>query len=96
MMVKRRRQILPHITLLLLLTGCVDFAVVNISELDVRVSIQTPDSSGAYTRFIRAGDSASSFSSYGGGYTVSTLPDSECTRVCFLAFEAFGMYIPLS
>ena len=77
MMDNRYRAVLLGITLLLLLSGCISFEIVNVSEVDIRVMIRTPDSSGAYTRHIAPGGSASSFSSHGGGYSITALPNAE-------------------
>lgn len=60
---------------LLFLVGCVNFDVHNISELNARVLIRTPDSSKGYTKFIRPMGVGSSFSNYGGSYTITVLPD---------------------
>ena len=72
-----RRSLVPILSLLIaliLLTGCLDINIINLAEIDVRVRIQTPDG-GNYTKVVKAGGTASSFSEHGGAFTISTLPN---------------------
>ena len=59
------------------LSGCSEIYITNISELNVRVSVNTPDSGSPSTRLVRPASIASVFSSNGGRYTVTVLPDEE-------------------
>lgn len=76
MMIKRGPFILIILVSFLLLTACVDFNISNYSEINARVLIQTPDG-GNYTKVVKSGGYASSFSGHGGSYTLSVIPDEE-------------------
>lgn len=73
----RRILLVVSLTFILFLAGCVTVDVINLSELNARVLISLPDAPGGYTRAIRAGDSTSTFSNYGGRVTITTLPDQD-------------------
>jgi len=64
-------------TVALIITACVNVEVINLAETSARVRITLPDTPSGYTRFIRAGESTSTFSEYGGTVTVTVLPDEE-------------------
>ncbi len=59
-----------------MLTACVDFNISNLSEVNARVLIQTPDG-GNYTKSVKSYGNASSFSGHGGNYTISVVPDEQ-------------------
>lgn len=61
----------------LFLAGCTTIDVLNVSDSNARVLIQMPDQPGGVTRFLRPGDSTSTFSNYGGTVTITVLPDEE-------------------
>jgi hypothetical protein len=61
----------------LLLSGCVNFKVLNLSEVSVRVLIDTPDSQTGTTKLVAAGGIGDTFSTHGGGFRISILPDEE-------------------
>jgi hypothetical protein len=61
----------------LLLSGCSFVNVQNVSDSNVTVQIQVPDSGVTYTRQIRSFEIAEVFSSQGGPYAVAMLPDEE-------------------
>ncbi len=61
----------------LALSGCSVVEVLNLSEVSVRVLVTMPDSSGGHTRLVGSGETAEMFSSHGGAYTVTTLPNEE-------------------
>ena len=63
--------------LCLLLAGCSFVEIVNFSDLSARVRVQVPDSGSGYTRHVGPGRVAEVFSSHGGRYTVTALPDEE-------------------
>lgn len=69
------------IPVVLFLSGCVNVDVINVSEINARVLIGLPDAPGGYTRYIRAGQSTSTFSNHGGVVTIRTLPDEEYRRL---------------
>jgi hypothetical protein len=60
----------------LLVTSCSFVQVQNLSEINARVLIQTPDG-GSYTKKIESGRVEETFSSHGGSYTVAILADQE-------------------
>lgn len=76
MTIKRYPLILDLLVCFLLLTACVDFNISNLSELNARVLIQTPDG-GNYTKSVESSGYASSFSGHGGNYTISVVPDEQ-------------------
>lgn len=57
--------------------GCVSIDVQNVADVEVRVLIRTPDSGRGYTRLVESGQVASTFSTQGGSFTISTLPNEE-------------------
>lgn len=61
----------------LALGGCSFVEVQNISDVEVRVVVRTPDSGRGYTRLIESGAIDSFFSAHGGRYTIQTLPNEE-------------------
>ena len=63
--------------LLLLGTGCVNFQLLNVSELNARVMVHTPDASQPTTKLVRSGYIGETFSTHGGRFTVTVLPDEE-------------------
>jgi hypothetical protein len=67
----------PLILLGLVLTGCSEVVVHNLSELQVRVLVRVPDEARGHTRVVRPADTEAFFSTTGGRYTVTTLPDEE-------------------
>lgn len=74
-----RSVLIPLLLLLcvLFVGGCVGIDVQNVAEVEVRVLIRTPDSGRGYTRLVNAGEVASTFSTQGGTFTISTLPNEE-------------------
>lgn len=76
MTIKRLPLILGLLLNVLLLSACVDFNISNISEINARVLIQTPDG-GNYTKVVESAGYASSFSGHGGNYTISVVPDEQ-------------------
>lgn len=77
----KRQRCLSVVLLLavsaLVMTACVTVEVANISETRARVRITLPDTPSGYTRLVRAGQSTSTFSEYGGTVTVTVLPDEQ-------------------
>lgn len=61
----------------LLLSGCVTFDLINLSELNIRVMVHTPDSSRGVTKFLRPAGVDGTFSEFGGSYRIAILPDEE-------------------
>lgn len=57
--------------------GCVAMEVQNVADVEVRVLIRTPDSGRGYTRLVESGEVAATFSTQGGSFTISTLPNEE-------------------
>jgi hypothetical protein len=51
--------------------------VVNATDVNARVRITLPDTPNGYTRLVRAGESTSTFSQYGGTVTITVIPDEE-------------------
>lgn len=74
-----RSVLIPLLLLLcaLFVGGCVGIDVQNVAEVEVRVLIRTPDSGRGYTRLVESGEVASTFSTQGGTFTISTLPNEE-------------------
>ncbi|MBP7963282.1 MAG: hypothetical protein KBG20_14030 [Caldilineaceae bacterium] len=66
---------------ILLLGGCVNIAVLNITNAESRVLIKTPDNRTGYTKVVGAGESIDTYSSHGGRYTLSTLPNEAYRRL---------------
>jgi hypothetical protein len=66
---------------ILLLGGCVNIAVLNITNVESRVLIKTPDSGTGYTKLVEPGNSVDTYSSHGGRYSISTLPSEEYRRL---------------
>jgi hypothetical protein len=60
-----------------LVSGCVSIDVQNVSEVDSRVLIRPPDSGRGYTRLVESGEVASTFSTQGGSFSITTLPNEE-------------------
>ncbi len=71
----------------LFLSGCTFVEVQNLSDLNARVLVRTPDSGSGYTRLVGSGEVASVFSGYGGRYTVTTLPN-EAYRNLLIDLQA--------
>jgi hypothetical protein len=61
----------------LILSGCSFVRVQNLSDVNVRVSVTVPDTGTASTRLVRSGQIVDVFSTHGGRYTVTTLPDEQ-------------------
>ncbi len=61
----------------LLLGGCVNIDILNLSDSTIRVLIRTPDSGTGTTRLIPPAGSGGTFSTHGGGYRISVLPNEE-------------------
>ena len=61
----------------LALSSCSEVYVTNLTELNVRVSVNTPDSGSPSTRLVRPVEIESVFSSNGGRYSVTVLPDEN-------------------
>ena len=76
MTIKRFPLILGLLLSVLLLSACVDFNISNVSEINARVLIQTPDG-GNHSKVVESGGYASSFSGHGGNYTISVVPDEQ-------------------
>lgn len=72
-----KRFQLAFLLLPLLLSGCTFVRVINLSDLNARVQVYTPDSGSGYTRLVRAAGSVDVFAGHGGGYRVVMLPDEE-------------------
>lgn len=75
-----RSKLLRLILVLLassLLAGCTFVRVVNNTTSTNTVLISVPDNAWGYTRRVRSGGSTEVFSSHGGRYVVSLLPDKE-------------------
>lgn len=74
-----RSVLIPLLLLLcvLFVSGCVGIDVQNVADVEVRVLIRTPDSGRGYTRLVESGEVASTFSTQGGTFTISTLPNEE-------------------
>lgn len=87
-------RFIPRFTLLLLCAflagGCVSFDVQNLSDVDTRVLIRTPDSGRGYTRLVESGEVASTFSTQGGSFTISTLPNEEYRQLVLDVREQLG------
>lgn len=75
-MIKRCLFFLALLLAFLLLTACVDFNISNLSEVNARILIQTPDG-GNYTKSVKSYGNASGFSGHGGNYTISVVPDEQ-------------------
>jgi len=79
---KRKMLLLTACILgVLFLSGCSEVYVTNLSELNVRVSVVTPDTGKPSTRLIRPAGTTSIFSSNGGRYRVTILPDEEYRKL---------------
>ena len=61
----------------IILSGCSFIRVQNVSEANVRVLVRTPDSNRGYTRVVTSGSVIDVFSSHGGRYTITTLPNEQ-------------------
>ena len=74
-------SILTRLVLILaaafILSGCSFISLQNVADTTATISVRTPDSGKAYTRTIRSRDSVDVFSSYGGRYTVTTIPSER-------------------
>lgn len=73
-----------------LLSACVSIDVQNASEVDTRVLIRPPDSGRGYTRLVESGGVASTFSTQGGGFTITTLPNEEYRQLVMRVREQLG------
>ena len=71
-------------------SGCVSIDVQNMSEVDTRVLIRPPDSGRGYTRLVEAGGIASTFSTQGGGFTITSLPNEEYRQLILDVREQLG------
>jgi hypothetical protein len=76
MMIKRGTFIAGAFCCLVLLSACVDFNIINVSAVNARILIQTPDG-GRHAKVVKSGGSTGSFSEHGGSYTISILPDEQ-------------------
>jgi hypothetical protein len=61
----------------ILLSGCTFIRIQNVSDSPVRVAVIVPDSGGGYTRSIPSGGLVDVFSSHGGRYTVTIVPNEQ-------------------
>lgn len=80
----RRARPVHTALLLAVLTGfvfviasCVTVNVTNVADGNARVRITLPDTPSGYTRYVRSGESISTFSEYGGTVTVTVIPDEQ-------------------
>ena len=71
---------------LFVLTGCTFIEVHNISDIAVTVQVRPPDADRPSTRIIEPGNTGTFFTSYGGAFTVTTLP-SEAYRQLLLGIR---------
>lgn len=60
-----------------ILSGCSFIRIQNVSEITATISIRTPDSGKAYTRNVPPAAIVDVFSSYGGRYTVTSIPSER-------------------
>lgn len=72
-----KRKFLWLTGLIMLLGGCTFVQVQNVTELNVRVAVRVPDSSSTYTLMVSPVGIGEVFSSHGGPYSVTILPDEE-------------------
>lgn len=61
----------------IILSGCSFVRVQNVSESEITVSVNVPDSGKSYTRNIEAGNIVDVFSANGGRYSVTMLPSER-------------------
>lgn len=73
-----------------LVSGCVSIDVQNVSEVDTRVLIRPPDSGRGYTRLVESGGIASTFSTQGGSFSITTLPNEEYRQLVMEVREQLG------
>jgi hypothetical protein len=73
------KSILPIALLssILFLSGCSFVRIQNVSASSVTVSVNVPDSGAASTRNIQSGGIVDVFSTHGGSYTVSIIPNER-------------------
>jgi len=76
-----RKQKMVMVTAFLLcvlfLSGCSEIYITNLSDFNVRVSVNTPDAGSPSIRNLRPAATVSVFSSNGGRYVVTILPDEN-------------------
>ena len=76
MKIKRQILFFGFLTALLL-SGCSFVRIQNVSDTTVYVNVNVPDSGKAYTRIVGSGQIVDVFSSHGGRYTVTIMPNER-------------------
>lgn len=61
----------------LIFTGCTFVRIQNVTEIRARVVVVVPDSANSSTRLVKPGGIVDVFSTHGGRYRVSIIPDAE-------------------
>jgi hypothetical protein len=79
MIIKNRfaKKILHALVFIFLLSGCSFVRVQNVSDTNVRVLVNVPDSNAGISRNVRPGSVVDAFSSHGGRYSVTILPNER-------------------
>ena len=73
----KKQLIFIWFLLVLLISGCSFVRIQNVSDVRVYMSVRVPDSGKSYTRIIRPGQVVDVFSSHGGRYTVTVVPNER-------------------